>query len=303
MSPPGSHRAMRYSGSPAPGGPQGTSRIDVPDLGRKERDTIHHVAAVGLLVEGAGLTCGVVLFILGAVGGQGQRVDPRHGQVVDANLFPVPVRRRPVDAAPVHHRAVPHPAEVPVDEPKGLDEAVLGIEDGHAPVARIRDPDSSVGAEHETVRIHELPGSLALAAMGREVSAIRPEDAQFLYFGIENGESSAVQHDETLQVPEPVRSVTIDRADAELLYQRPHGSYVRRRNVRDAHRPGRQRVPHRGPVAPRRSVSAASQGAPRHGDQGRSHSSANRPTPFHDGLPPARASHWSLPVDRESSLA
>ena len=52
--------------------------------------------------------------------------------------------------------------------------------------------EASVGARHEAVRIHELAGSLPLAAVGRNVRAIRAEDAQFLYQGIQEGKASTV---------------------------------------------------------------------------------------------------------------
>ena len=264
-----------------PGGPYRASRIEVADLARIERDRVRHVAAAHLLVKGAGLALGIELFVFGAIARQRQRVCESHVEIVDAKQPPVPGRPRwPVDTVPLYHRAVPGRIEVRIGEREGLDEAVLGIEDGHPPVAGIRDPKPPIVIQHETVRVHELAGSLPLAAVGRDVSAVRAEDAEFLRLRIEDGEAPILQHDKALQVCERVRSGPFNGADPKFLDQRPGGGDIRHRDVRDADRARRQGVPYRGPVGLRRGVAAAGQGHPRHGEQGASFFSMHHSTPL-----------------------
>ena len=115
--------------------------------------------------------------------------------------------------------------------------------------------------------------------MGRDVSTIGAEDAQFLNLGIQDGEAPAFQRHEALQIGESIRSGAFEGADAEFLDKRPHGRRVRRRDVRDVDRAGRQRVPQRGPVASGLGVPATGQRHPRHGDQYRLRSFVHLSTP------------------------
>ena len=134
---------------------------------------------------------------------------------------------RGVDAAILYHRTVPHPAVVPVGERKGLDEAVFGIEDRHAPVARIRDRETLVGARRPEA-VHEFAGSLPLPAMSRDVGAVAVEYVQFLCLGIEDDEASTLQHHEALQIGECVRAGTIHGADAGSSSTSVHGDALKR---------------------------------------------------------------------------
>ena len=84
--------------------------------------------------------------------------------------------------------------------------------------------------------------------MSRDVSAIGAEDTQFLNLGIQDREAPAFQRHEALQIGERIRSGAFEGADAEFLDKRPSGRCVRRRDVRDVNRAGRQRVPQRRPV-------------------------------------------------------
>ena len=135
------------------------------------------------------------------------------------------------------------------------------------------------GAKHDAVRVRELARSLSPPAMGRDVSAIRAEDTQFLNLRIQDGEASAAQRHESLQIGESVRSGAFEGADAEFLDKRPSGRRVRRRDVRDVDRAGRQRVPQRGPVASGLGVPATGQRPPHHGDQYRLRSFVHLLTP------------------------
>jgi nucleoid DNA-binding protein len=62
---------------------------------------------------------------------------------------------------------------------------------------------------------------IALCRHGSRRERRRAEDAQFLYLGIKDGEASAYQCHEALQIAERVRSGAIEGADAKILDQRP----------------------------------------------------------------------------------